>query len=238
MKAIILASGIGKRLLPLTEKVPKPLIEINGITLLERMIQSLIENKVTDIIITTGSLEEKIKGFVKNKYPDLKVTYVKNPIFEETNYIYSLWLTKDIVKDDDVILLHGDLIYDPKLMEKIVKTDKSSALIKEEKEVPEKDFKARINHGLIKEIGVNVFGEDARFCLPLYKILKPDFKKWLEKMGQFVKEGRVGNYAEDALNTITDEINLHPVYYDNEFAMEIDNFEDLEKAKSFLKNIL
>ena len=235
MKAIILAAGIGERLMPLTENVPKPLVEINGITLLERMIRSLIENKITDIVITTGFAEDRIKDFIKEKYPEINITYVKNPIFGETNYIYSLWLAKEVVKDDDIILIHGDMLFDPMLMKRIVESDKSCALIKNSQEVPEKDFKARIKNGLITEIGVNVFGEDARFCAPLYKILKPDFEKWVEIMEEFVKENKVNCYAEDALNVIADKIKFHPVYYNDEFAMEIDNLEDLEKARKHLE---
>jgi len=236
MKAIILASGIGIRLTPLTEELPKTLIEINGVALLDRIIKSLTENNVFEIIITTGYLEEKIKEFVKNKYPDLKVTYVKNPIFDKTNYIYSLWLTKDFIKDDDVILLHGDLIYDFQLMKKIVRADKTSVLVKQGREVPEKDFKARIKNGLITKIGVDIFGKDARFCVPLYKILKTDFEKWIKKIGDFVKEGKNNCYAENAFNEISDQIQLHPLYYNKESAMEIDDFEDLEKAKRIFKN--
>ena len=62
MKAIILASGIAKRLRPLTEEMPKCLIDVAGATILERIINSLLQNGISDIIITTGYLEEKIKG--------------------------------------------------------------------------------------------------------------------------------------------------------------------------------
>ena len=235
MKAIILASGEGKRLRPLTEKLPKPLIKLNGVTILERIIQSLVENNIIDIIITTGYLEEKIKEFIKNKYPELYITYVKNPIYDKTNYIYSLWLTKKASKNSDVILLHGDLVYDPKLMEKIVKENRTCVLIKKGGRVPKKDFKVRIKNRLITEIGVNVFGPDAKFCAPLYKFLKKDFKKLLKQIEKFIKDNRIDCYAEDAFNAISSEIKLFPIYYNKEFCMEIDDFDDLEKAKNILK---
>jgi len=234
MKAIILAAGIGKRLMPLTENMPKSLIEVNGVSILERLIRSLVENNVRDIVITTGPFEEKIKALVASKFPEISVAYVHNPLYDKTNYIYSLWLAKEAVKDQDVVLLHGDLVYEPKLIKNIIGQNLTCGLVKRELPYPEKDFKARIKNGLISEIGVNVFGEDARFFLPMYKIMKGDFTKWLDKMGEFIKEEKVNDYAENALNAIAGDIKVHPVYYDDEFAMEIDNFEDLEKAKKYL----
>ena len=110
MKAIILASGIGKRLRPLTNNMPKSLIKIKDKTILEYQLDSLLKCKIEKVIITTGPFEEKIKEFLKTKYRNLDVTYVNNPKYETTNYIYSLWLTKDFI-DDDVILFHGDLLF-------------------------------------------------------------------------------------------------------------------------------
>ena len=235
MKAIILAAGPATRLRPSTEQTPKCLIDVGGVTILEKIIQSLIENNVTDIIITTGYLEQKIKDFMQKKFPQLNVAYVKNPIYDKTNYIYSLWLAKNTIGNDDVILLHGDLLYDLKLMKNVVSQNKTSALIKRSLPYPEKDFKARIKHGLITEIGVKVFGDNARFCAPLYKFLNSDFKRLLNEMEKFIKDGNVNCYAEDAFNAISNQIKLHPLYFDNEFCMEIDDLDDLEKAERHLK---
>lgn len=234
MKAIILASGPGSRLLPTTKEIPKTLIEINNVSLLERMIRSLIENNIKDIIITTGYLEQKIKDFMQKKFPQLNIVYVNSPIYDKTNYIYSLWLAKEVIGDSDIILIHGDMVYDFSLIKKIVEKDKTCALIKRDLPYPKKDFKARIKNGLVSEIGVKVFGDDVRFCAPVYKFLNADFKILLNEMDKFIKEGRVNCYTEDAFNVISGQIKLHPLYFDNEFCMEIDDLDDLEKAKKFI----
>ena len=141
MKAIILASGEGKRLRPLTDNLPKPLIKIGDKTILGHQLDNLIRCHIRDIIITTGPFEDKIKEYVKEKYPDLEVSYVNNPKYETTNYIYSMWLTKGLI-DDDIILLHGDLVFEEKLLEKLINAEcENCVLVNRKIKPPEKDFK-------------------------------------------------------------------------------------------------
>jgi len=231
MKAMILASGIGKRLMPLTKDKPKCLIEINNHTILGRLLKQIADSGINEIITTTGPFENKIKGFVEDNFPDLKVIYVKNPKFDTTNYIYSMWLTRELI-DDDILLMHGDMIFDNYLLKKLLGSkNKTCVLVNNKMKVPEKDFKCRIEEGLIREIGVDVFGENAFFLAPIYKFSKEDFLKWIDRIENFVVSGKVNAYAEDAFNEISDEIDLNPVYYQNEFCMEVDDFEDLETAR-------
>ena len=77
-KAIILAAGFGKRLLPLTKERPKPLLEIGGKKLIEYSIDLLRENNITEIIINSHYLQEKISEFITKKYPNISLSYEKN----------------------------------------------------------------------------------------------------------------------------------------------------------------
>ena len=77
-KAIILAAGFGKRLLPLTKELPKPLLEIGGKKLIEYSIDLLRENNITEIIINSHYLHEKISEFINKKYPNISLSYEKN----------------------------------------------------------------------------------------------------------------------------------------------------------------
>jgi phosphoenolpyruvate phosphomutase len=237
MKAIILASGIGSRLMPATKKTPKTLIKIDGdISILERLILSFKENGIKKIIITTGPFDYKIKKLVKDKFKGLNIIFINNPLYNKTNYIYSFWLAKDLINRDDVILVHGDLVYDFKLAKKIIKENNSCVLVKKRtKDLSEKDFKARIKNGLITKIGVNIFGDNARDCMPLYKIKNKDFYLWINKIDNFIKKSNVLCYAEDALNEVLDDLKMHPVYYSDEICFEIDDKEDLKMVKKSLK---
>ena len=236
MKAIILASGEGKRLRPLTDNLPKPLIKIGDKTILGHQLDNLIGCDITNIIITTGPFEDKIKEHVKEKYPDLNVAYMNNPKYETTNYIYSMWLTKGLI-DDDIILLHGDLVFDKKLLERLINEKcENCVLVNRKIKPPEKDFKAVIENNRVVKIGVEFYGENAFFSAPLYKFSKSDFLCWLDKIEEFIERGDTKSYAEDVFNKISDKIVLRPLYFDDEVCMEIDTEEDLEKANNLVRN--
>lgn len=235
MKAIILAAGIGKRLRPLTNKVPKCLIEINGRAILYYLTENLLHYGIKDIIFTVGYLDKSIKKFMAKNFPQVNTTYINNPKYKSTNTMYSLWLLKDAI-DDDMVLVHGDMIFEKRLLGKLLKHKSGSyALVNNEAEPPEKDFKVKIENGLIKKIGVNINGKNAFFLPPVYKIAKKDFIVWMNEIGRFVKDGNTGVYAENAFNSISEKIKLHPAYFGDEFCMEIDDFKDLEIAENHLK---
>ncbi|MEK6984240.1 MAG: sugar phosphate nucleotidyltransferase [Nanoarchaeota archaeon] len=235
MNAIILNSGIGNRMLPFTNESPKCMVKINGQTILEHEVENLLHYGIKNLIITVGPFAAKIKKLIRNKFPELAVAYVKNPKYKYTNYIYSIWLARDLV-DDDTLLLHGDMVFDKSLLGKLLNKKYSCVLVNNKINPPEKDFKGEIVNGAVKKIGVNVFGKNAHFLAPIYKLSKQDFKLWLHEIGEFVKNGEVKVYAENAFNKISNKINLHPVYFSNEFCMEIDNFNDLKIAKRHFSN--
>lgn len=234
MKALILASGEGKRLRPLTYDIPKPLIKIGDKTILGYQIANLIRCDVKNIIVTTGPFEDKIKAFFKTNYPKLSVSYANNPLYGATNYIYSLWLTKHLITED-TILLHGDLLFDRRLLVKLIEDEhENCVLINKDIKPPEKDFKAVIEGSRVVKIGVDFSGENAFFSAPLYKFSKKDFSYWLDEIEQFIKIGDTKCYAEDAFNRISDRILLHPVYFSDELCLEIDDIEDFKRAENLI----
>ena len=120
MKAVILSAGVGSRIKPLTDKTPKSLLKIGSQTILERMITSILKVSISEIAIVTGYLEGQIKDFVSQKYPELKVTFIRNNLFDKTNTAYSLNLTKDFVAGDSFIKFDGDVVFEDAILEKLV----------------------------------------------------------------------------------------------------------------------
>ena len=232
MKAIILASGVGKRLRPLTDRYPKSLLRVGGRALIDYQLEALAKHGICDIVITTGHIGKKLEDHVR-KTSAASIQFVHNPEYERTNYIYSLWLTKGLV-DEDIILLHGDLIFDSVLIQKLLEAPGNRVLVNRHVLSPEKDFKALIKRGRVVRIGVNLSGPGTFFCAPLYRFSKADFLLWLDKIDDFVRQGKVDCYAEDAFNEISDKVLLRPLYF-KEFCMEIDTKSDLEKTRRYLQ---
>ena len=227
MIGVILASGVGRRLQPLTDNLPKPLIRIGPKCLLEYQIDALISQGIQRLIITTGHLCEKIEGFVSKAYPGVNVNFVYNEKYETTNYIYSLWKI-DSELQDDVILLHGDLFFFPNIIASLCNYSfRNAVIIKKDASTNNKDFKASINEDLILKIGVDLYGSNTFNCLPLYKLSKVFYTTWQEKIAEFIQQGKVTCYAEDALNELIPDLRLHPFYIEDNLCMEIDTYEDL-----------
>lgn len=233
MKAVLLNSGVGRRLSSFTHNTPKCLVSIGKKTLLEHQIDNFLKMGIADFIITTGLFEGQIQNLIKQKYPNLSVTYVKSDRPEGTNYIYSLWLARKYL-DDDILLVHGDLVFDVRLLDRLLEAKNvSCALVNNTVKLPEKDFKARIVEGRIAEIGIDIFGENAAFCAPLYKLQRVDMQLWLQEIVKFIKNDQLSVYAENAFNQISDKLKFYPVYYTDEFCAEIDDQEDLLKVCNY-----
>ncbi len=120
MQAIILAAGMGRRLGNLTKGNTKCMVEVNGVTLIERVLTQLSKLELSRVVLVIGYEGQKLREFVGTEYKDLKVEYVENEIYDRTNNIYSLYLAKDKLQEDDTLLLESDLIFEDSLLPLIV----------------------------------------------------------------------------------------------------------------------
>lgn len=230
MKVIIFNSGLGSRMVGLTEKKPKCMVKLyNGETIFERQIRILSECGIKDFIVTTGPFKEQLYE-VADKFKDLNFKFVENDDYKNTNYIVSMNNANEYL-DDDVLLLHGDLVFNKNLVVRLLNNkNKSVCLYNEEKKLPEKDFKGRFRNNKLLEVSVNIFDNDCYAFQPLYKLEKKDLQLWKEKVSEFVEDGNVKVYAENALNEITDRVNIVGMSYKDDYIDEIDNVEDYKRV--------
>jgi phosphoenolpyruvate phosphomutase len=237
MRALILAAGIGSRLGEAAGGAPKTLMRIGDTPILGRILHDLVAADIHDVVIATGYQQEHIHAYIEHEpaFKLLRIQYVHNPLFAETNYIYSMWLARKELEGADILSFHGDMVYDPALLTRLLGLEGSAVFVQRHGSVPEKDFKARVHGGRITEIGVHVFGENARACMPVYKLLSQDFAVWMEHIDRYVQSGETRRYAEDAFNDAAGQIDLSPLYYQDELCMEVDTAEDLQRAVDLLQ---
>lgn len=120
MQAIILAAGMGKRLKDLTEHNTKCMVEVNGVSLIDRMLHQLERRKLSRIVIVVGYEGEKLMRYIDSLGIRAPVVYVKNPIYDKTNNIYSLALAKEYLCREDTLLLESDLIFDDAVIDTLL----------------------------------------------------------------------------------------------------------------------
>lgn len=236
MKALILNSGTGSRMGKLSDSLPKCLMEIGKQeTILSRQLKLLESNGVTDVIITTGKYDKLLRHYCESLTTQLNFTFVNNHLYDQTNYIYSIYLAEEFVHDD-IILLHGDLVFDQEILKDLVRQKKSSMTISSTEELPEKDFKAVVKDNRIYEISIHSF-DDAVTAQPLYKILHKDWELWLQEIIFLCDSGEVDCYAENAFNRISEKCKLHTMDFREQLCAEVDTPEDLQNIKERLAAI-
>lgn len=120
MQALMLAAGMGKRLGKYTQDATKCMVPVNGKTLIEYAIESLIAAGIKKFTLVVGYKKEVLKNFLKGKYPEIKIEYIDNDVFESTNNIFSLYMARNVLAEDDTILLESDLIYDKKIIKELI----------------------------------------------------------------------------------------------------------------------
>lgn len=237
MKAIILAAGMASRLRPLTLTTPKSLLKVGERSLLQRSMDALIANGVTEFCIVTGYLHEMIEDFVRKQYADsIQVTFIYNKVYETTNNIYSLWLARPFAEGQEVLLLDSDLLYDPQIVTRVLATDAPNVLTLIRHELGEEEMKVVTDaKGSIKEISKTCNpAEAAGESLGIEKMGKDYTKALYRELEPMMNEEHLENvFYERAFERLIPQGHTYQVQDVTElFSCELDTIEDFENAKA------
>lgn len=236
MKALILNSGLGSRMGVLTSEHPKCMTEISPKeTILSRQLTLIAQAGISEVVMTTGYYDAVLVRYCESLDLPLHFTFVRNPIYDQTNYIYSIYCAREYL-DDDIILMHGDLVFENEVFDRVIASPDSCMTVSSTMPLPEKDFKAVIQDGQVLKVGIEFFN-DAMEAQALYHLKRDDWHLWLNKIIEFCDAGQTKVYAENALNELNGAANIRALDVRNLLCAEIDNPEDLAIVTAKLKEI-
>jgi len=237
-KAVILAAGLGVRLKPFTDEVPKCLTEVNGKSILEHALEILEKNGINESVIVVGYLGDVVVRKIGKRYRNMKVSYIWNKIFDKTNSMYSAWLARDYLKQG-AILIEGDTIFEESLIEGLLNTlvDKSYWAVNKFTEDFDGSMSITDKSGRIIELKI-VRGSLGEYKENYYKstgVLKITsdygklFSRWLS---EDVKKDNVDIYYDLVIAKHLHDFPIHVFDVTNKSKWaEIDNFDDLERSE-------
>ncbi|MDR3069683.1 MAG: iron-containing alcohol dehydrogenase, partial [Propionibacteriaceae bacterium] len=232
MKALILNSGIGNRMGEFTKAQHKSMARLaNGETIFHRQLRILSAHGIREFVVTTGPFEDQLRRETEGReFAGLDFSFVPNPVYDKTNYIYSIYLARELLRGD-VVVLHGDLVFDSNFVSDILADPRPDlGCYNTDLPQPEKDFKVQLRAGRIHQVSVSVFGDGCFAFQPFYKLSDRALQIWLNEIAAFIEAGNDKVYAENALNQVSLAADIDLFSYAGYFLAEVDTLDDLAQV--------
>lgn len=241
MQAIILAAGMGKRLKELTSNATKCMVEVNGVTMIERALSQLDALNLERIVLVVGYEGKKLMDYIGTLDIKTQVEYVDNDVYYKTNNIYSLYLAKDYLLQDDTLLLESDIIFESAILQRLLNNpypslalvakyeswmDGTVVTLDEEDNIirflGKKDFKFSDISEYYKTVNIYKFSKE--FSASHYV---PFLEAYCKALGN-------NEYYEQVLKVITflDKPEIKAERLEHEAWYEVDDVQDLDIAES------
>ena len=245
MKAIILAAGMGSRLKALTKDNPKCMVKVNGKTLIEKVLSQLDRCNLEEIILVLGYKKDILKEYINNLGIETKISYIDNDIYDKTNNIYSLYMAKEEMLKNDILLLESDLIFDDSILKNLTAdSNKNMAVIASyEPWMDGTCVKLDSENNIIDFVTSKKFDfnntKDLYKTVNIYKFSKEFNKCYIKFLEAYLSSNGENQYYETVLETM---INVLPnklkgfVLNDNQKWYEIDDKQDLDIAESIFSS--
>lgn len=234
MKAVILAAGLGSRLRPITNEVPKCMVPVNGIRIIDKQIDNLLQNGVKEIFVVDGYKADILSKHLKQIYPEIHI--VSNTRYAETNNMYSLFLTEKYVKGEEFLLMNSDVYFDSNIIKGILTDDNQSKIACDCSGYIEESMKITLDENTINHISKKIPPEEHfAVSIDVYRISSDDSDILFKEIEDTIICRKDENsWTEVALDHIFKNANFKP-YVINERWFEIDNHDDLRRAEEIFK---
>ncbi len=232
---------MGRRLGKLTANDTKCMVRLGGVPIIDRMISQIISNGINKITLVVGYKADHLIEHLSGRFPGVEIGFIRNTIYDKTNNIYSLSLAKDLLMEDDTILLESDLVFEDGILEKILGNDYPDlALVdKYESWMDGTVVKLGEDNTIVNFISKKAFdfGEADKYykTVNIYKFSKSFSRgKYVPFLEAYCKSLGNNEYYEQVLKVISllDNPQLKALMLDGEKWYEIDDIQDLDIAEA------
>lgn len=237
MKAIILSAGQGKRLLPLTEHLPKCLLQVQGKTILEWQLDTLLACGVTDVTVVVGYQAEQVEAVLRDKYRKTAIHTLLNAEFSTTDNLVSCWLARAEMQED-FLLLNGDTLFEPAILRQLLKEAQApvTVTVNQKNGYDSDDMKVSLAAGRLLRIGKDIPQAETdgeSIGLLLFRGTGPKlFREGLEKA--VASTSLVWRWFLSVVNAIAQEEEVRTCLINGKAWCEIDYPADLECAQQIM----
>ncbi len=240
MKALILAAGFGKRLRPITNTIPKSMVEVNGTPLLVNALNNLTALGIKDIGIVVGHMADYIKDNIGTEFKGASISYFENARYLETNNIVSLHNAIDFC-DDEMLMLECDIYYHKEMLEALMKGKGECSILVSpfnpktmDGTVIKVDGDVALELILGKWQGKDFCYSDTRKTVNMYRFTKGFTRKYMPLVKWYVENMGEQSYYEKVLGSLIylRECDIRIVEVPESMWCEIDDAEDLSRARA------
>ncbi len=229
-----MAAGLGSRFGKMTETMPKGFIEVGGKSMIERSVETLIACGIERIIIGTGYKREKYEE-LKKRYPQIETCF--SPRYAETNSMYTLWNCREMIGNEDFLLLESDLVFEKKAITSLQETPwKDVMLISPVTKFQDQYYVESDDNDILTNCSVNKEDLNAKGELVgIHKLSHKFYKQMCEDYEKIINEKPKLGYEYELLSMSR---RISPVFVLNVPGLlwyEIDDVDDLAYAE---KNII
>jgi choline kinase len=229
MRGIILAAGRGSRLNGTAGDKPKCLVEVAGLTLLERQLAALEQAGIDDVAVVVGCQADRVRSACGPR-----VTYVENRRFAETNSLYSLWMARALLYEGFVVL-NCDVLFHPVLLGDLLSARHDNALLVAYREPDEQygdeEMKVRVRGGRVTHMSKTMPPDEADAeNLGIVKFGASSAAAFVEVMDRIIQSGDLRAWAPRAFAEYARHGALHAIGTRGFPWIEIDFPEDYARA--------
>jgi choline kinase len=230
MRAIILAAGKGSRLNGAAGDLPKCLIQLGEITLLERQIETLRSAGIDDIHIVVGYGADRVRETCGNA-----ARYIENHLYHQTNSLFSLWMARELMFDGCVVM-NGDVLFHAELLRNLLSFKREDALLisycdRNSAQLGDEEMKVKIKNGMVADITKAMSPKKADGeNIGIVKFGCAGARLLAEKMDALIAAGAHRDWAPRAFREFASERPLHAVGSNGFPWIEIDYPEDYRRA--------